>query len=237
MKMGSVDLIICHRSSGNIPYFQVGRDKQMNLDKPEELTEQMRLSDSLINSENNLDQQMQLTEEEDQNDTMMIGGIGIFLPCAQEEAENRVENGIETTREQSAVTVKRKLELEMNVKEKLEQTLKSAQAEMKEDNEHSMEWLNAFSTEDEETATGEFAAEDEEDEHSEEWLITFSQESERAVALELTAEGAEKDDEHSEEWLDIFSREAENTAARELAVADEEDTDSICFVDLWVLKK
>jgi hypothetical protein len=55
--------------------------------------------------------------------------------------------------------------------------------------------------------------------------------------LELTAlKGAEagrRDDEHSEEWLDIFSREAENTAARELAAADEEDTDNICFADLW----
>jgi hypothetical protein len=51
--------------------------------------------------------------------------------------------------------------------------------------------------------------------------------------LELTAEGVEKDDEHSEEWLDIFSREAENTATRELAAADEEDTNNICFVDLW----
>jgi hypothetical protein len=63
MKMGSVDLIVCQGSSGSIPYCQVGRDEQMNLDQPEELTEQMRLSDSLINSEMNLDQQMQLTEE------------------------------------------------------------------------------------------------------------------------------------------------------------------------------
>ena len=50
----------------------------------------------LINSEvswnqprelTNVDQQVQLTEEEDQNDILMIGGIGVFLPCAQEEVE------------------------------------------------------------------------------------------------------------------------------------------------------
>ena len=84
MKMGSVDLMIYQGSSrGSIPYFQVGRDGQMNLDQPEELTEQMRLSDSLINSKVSLDQQMQLTEEEEHQDgILMIGGIGIFLPFA-----------------------------------------------------------------------------------------------------------------------------------------------------------
>jgi hypothetical protein len=45
----------------------------------------------------------------------------------------------------------------------------------------------------------------------------FQPEAERAVALELTAEGAEKDDEHSEEWLDIFSHEAEKNATEEVA--------------------
>jgi hypothetical protein len=40
MKMGSVDLMICQgSSSGSIPYFQVGRDEQRNLDQLEELTE------------------------------------------------------------------------------------------------------------------------------------------------------------------------------------------------------
>jgi hypothetical protein len=46
----------------------------------------MRLSESLINSEMSLDQQMQLTEEENLRSLMMIGGIGIFLPFSQEEA-------------------------------------------------------------------------------------------------------------------------------------------------------
>jgi hypothetical protein len=40
MKMGSVDLMVCQGSgSRNIPYCQVGRDEQINLDQPEELTE------------------------------------------------------------------------------------------------------------------------------------------------------------------------------------------------------
>jgi hypothetical protein len=53
-EMGSVDSIDCQEGSRKIPIFQVGRDKQM------------RLSEGLINSEVSLDQQMQLTEEEDQ---------------------------------------------------------------------------------------------------------------------------------------------------------------------------
>jgi hypothetical protein len=197
MKMGSVDLIVCQESSGSILYCQEGRDEQMRPSEglmnseaswiqPGELMEQM-------SSRFDCDQRVQLTAEEDQRSRMMIGGIPIFLPSAQEEAENCVANG--AAAEQS--------QLEMTVKRKLEQTLKSAQAEMKEETEHSEEWLKAFSIEAEETATWEFAA------------------------------GAEEENEHSEEWLDIFSRETENTAARELAAADEEHTDNICFADLW----
>jgi hypothetical protein len=141
----------------------------MNLDQPEELTEQMRLSDSLINSEVNLDQQMQLTEEEEHQDgILMIGGIEVFLPSAQEEAENSVVDG--ATAEQS------QLEMTVRKERKLEQVGETAQAQL----------------------------------------------------------GAEEEDgEHSEEWLSIFSQEAENTARRELATTDEEDTNNICFVDLW----
>jgi hypothetical protein len=58
MNMGSVDLIICQGSSGSVSYCQVGRDEQVNLDQPEKLTEQMRLSDSLINLEMERDQQV-----------------------------------------------------------------------------------------------------------------------------------------------------------------------------------
>jgi hypothetical protein len=142
----------------------------------------MRLSEGLIVSEIDLDQQMQLTkEEEHQNDTLMIGGIKLFLPSAQEEAENSVVD--DATAEQS--------QLMMTVKEEMEQTLKPAQAEMKEESEHPVEWLNALSIEAEETATWEFAAEaKEEDEHSEECLSIFSHEIERVVALKLAAEEA-----------------------------------------------
>jgi ethanolamine utilization protein EutP (predicted NTPase) len=106
MKMGSVDLIVCQERNRDIPYCQVGMDEQMNLDQPEELTEQMRLYDSLINSEMEMDQQVHLTEVKDQDDLLMIGGIGIFLPSSQEEAEKCVANdaAIEIE-EQSLVTI------------------------------------------------------------------------------------------------------------------------------------
>jgi hypothetical protein len=94
MKVGSIDLIVCQEGSKNIPYFQVGRDEQINLDQPKKLIEKMRLSEGLINLEVEKDQQVQLTkEEEDQDDHLMIGGIGIFLPFAQEEAEIGVVEG------------------------------------------------------------------------------------------------------------------------------------------------
>jgi hypothetical protein len=96
----------------------VGRDEQVDFDQPEKMTEQMRLSKGLINSKVNLDQQMQLTEEEDQNDILMTGGIEIFLPSSQEEAESCIA-GAATAKEQSSGTVK----------EELEQTLEASQAE------------------------------------------------------------------------------------------------------------
>jgi hypothetical protein len=79
----------------------VGRDEQVNLDQPEELTEQMRLSEGLINSEMDLDQQMQLTEEEDMRNLLMIGGIGVFLPFSQEEAKVCVADDAATAEEHS----------------------------------------------------------------------------------------------------------------------------------------
>jgi hypothetical protein len=48
----------------------------------------MRLSEGLINSEVSLDQQMQLTEEEDQRNLLMIGGIQIFLPLSPRGGRN-----------------------------------------------------------------------------------------------------------------------------------------------------
>jgi hypothetical protein len=110
MKMGSVDLIVCQEGSGDIPYFQVGRDEQMRLseglinsevswNQPEELAEQMER-----------DQQVQLTEEKDQDDLLMIGGIGIFLPCAQEEEKMGVADGATTEQSQLTMTVREELE-------------------------------------------------------------------------------------------------------------------------------
>ena len=144
MKMGSIDLIVCQGSSRDIPYCQVGRDEQMRLseglinsemswNQPGEMTEQMI-------SKVSLDQQVQLKEEEDQDGLLMIGGIGVFLPCAQEEAEIHVVDG--TIAEQS--------QLEMTVKRKLEQTFETTEADEGKENEHSKEWLNDFSQEVEE---------------------------------------------------------------------------------------
>jgi hypothetical protein len=36
---------------------------------------------------------VQLIEEEELRDILMIGGIGVFLPCAQEEVEIDVADG------------------------------------------------------------------------------------------------------------------------------------------------
>ena len=74
-------------------------------------------------------------------------------------------------------------------------------------------------------------ADEEKNECSEEQLNDFSQQAERAVASRLTTEKEKEEEEHSEEWLDIFSTEAENNATWE--VAEEENTDNICLVDLW----
>jgi len=79
---------------------------------------------------------VQLTKEvEYQDDILMIGGIGVFLPCAQEEAEIRVADGATTKQSQ----------LEMTIKRKLEHTFETAQADEGKENEHSEEWLNDFS--------------------------------------------------------------------------------------------
>jgi hypothetical protein len=68
-----------------------------------------------MSSEMNLDQHVQLTGEEDQDNILMIGGIGVSLPFSQEEAEFCVADGAETVEEQSAVTVRRKEELEQTL--------------------------------------------------------------------------------------------------------------------------
>jgi hypothetical protein len=134
------------------------------------------------------DQQMQLTEQEELRDILMIGGIGIFLPFSQEEAEIYVAGGAATIEEQSVETVK----------EELEQVFETAQAEAEADegeNEHSEECLIAFSQEAEEAVALELTAEEAGGkEHSEEWLNDFSQGAEKkeAVALKLAAKEAKE---------------------------------------------
>jgi hypothetical protein len=66
----------------------------MSFDQPEELTEQ-------VSSKVSLDQHVQLIEEEDQ-DLLMIGGIGLFLPFTQEEAKVCVADDAAAAEEQSA---------------------------------------------------------------------------------------------------------------------------------------
>ena len=150
MNMGSVDLMVCQGSSNNIPYCQMGRDEQMNLDQPEELTEKMRLFEGLISLELSVDQQMQLTEKEDQNDILMIGGIKLFLPFAQEEAEGSVADDTTTAGEQSAMTIREEKELK--------NTLGASQVD--EENQHSVECLNTFSQEAESDVALELKAEE-----------------------------------------------------------------------------
>jgi hypothetical protein len=114
----------------------------------------MRLSEGLINSEVSLDQQMQLTEEEDLRNLLMIGGIQIFLPHSPEEAKVCVADEATTTEVgQLAETVRKK---------NWSRYLEAAQAE--EEDEHSEEWLNIFSQETEKTAALELAEVEEEEE-------------------------------------------------------------------------
>jgi hypothetical protein len=173
-EMELVDSMDCQEGSGDIPYCQVGRD------------DQMRLSEGLINSWMDLDQQVQLTEEEDLRDLLMIGGIQVFLPFAQEEAEFCIADAA-TVEEQSVVTVREE--------EKLEQTLEAAQAD-EEENEHSEECLIAFSQEAEEAVALKLTVEEagEDNEHSEEWFNIFSQETERTATGEFAEEEEEEAD-------------------------------------------
>jgi len=63
-EMESVDSMDCQEGSRKIPYCQVGRDEKVSLNQPE-----------------------QLTEEEDRENILMIGRIGIFLSLNPGEAK------------------------------------------------------------------------------------------------------------------------------------------------------
>jgi hypothetical protein len=151
----------------------------VNFDQPKELTEHMRLFESLINSEMNLDQPEKLIEEDNLRRFMMIGGIGVFLPFSQEEAEVSVADDAAAAEEQSVMTVREE--------EGLEQTLEVSQVD--EEDEHSEEWIITFSQEAERVVALELTAEEaeEDNENSEEWLNIFSQEAERTTTWEFAA--------------------------------------------------
>jgi hypothetical protein len=114
-KMISEDLIDCQGGSKEIPYCQEGKGEKMS-------------------SEMNSYQQGQMTEEKDQKDILIIGGIQIFLPGSPIEVRVCVAD-VAATERQLAETIKEE--------EELEQISKAAQEE--EGNEHSEEWLKCFS--------------------------------------------------------------------------------------------
>jgi hypothetical protein len=91
------DLIDCQEGREEIPYCQVGKGEQMRLseslmnsevssDQREELTEKM-------NSEVSSYQRGELMEKEDQKSILMIGGIEIFLPLRSVEVRACVAEG------------------------------------------------------------------------------------------------------------------------------------------------
>jgi len=151
-------------------------NSEMSWNHPEELTEQ-------VGSRIDFDQQVQMTEGGDQDDILMIGGIELFLPCAQEEAESCVA-GEATAEEQS------QLEMTVRKERKLEQECEIAQAQTKVDekeDEHSEGWLITFSQEDEITVALELTVEGakKDGEHSEEWLDIFSHKDEQNATEEV----------------------------------------------------
>jgi hypothetical protein len=152
----------------------------MSWNHPEELTQQVIL-------EMSLDQHAQLTkEEEDQDNILMIWGIGVFLPLSQEEVEICVA-GAATIEEQSAETIK----------EELEQVFETTQVEAdKGENENSEELLITLSQEVERVVALELTKKEAEgeDEHSEEWLNIFNQEDEETATWEFAEEEGQEAD-------------------------------------------
>jgi hypothetical protein len=118
-----------------------------------------------MNSELNSDQQMQLIEREDQRDLLMIGGIAIFLASSRGEVKVFIIDATKAREKQPDVTIK-----------ELEKTQVFSQAV--EEDEHSKEWLNIFSQEDENPATLKLTVEEEEN------IIDFVALCEQLEALE-----------------------------------------------------
>jgi hypothetical protein len=113
-------------------------NSEVSWNQPGELTEQV--------SSKNLDQQMQLTEVK-MDDLLMIGGIGIFLPCAQEEAEICVADGATAEQSQLTMTVKRRIGADFETAQADEGRMSSSETRSQEAEsvEHSEECLNIFS--------------------------------------------------------------------------------------------
>jgi hypothetical protein len=81
---------------------------------------------------------VQLTKE-DQDNILMIGGIGVFLPFSQGEAEVCVVGDVVIAEEQSQLT------MTVTEEEELEQTLEASQAQADEEDERFEERLYDFS--------------------------------------------------------------------------------------------
>jgi len=133
--MESEDLIDCQVGRREIPYFQEGKGEHMSSD---------------LNSY----QQGQMTEEKDQKDILIIGGIQIFLPGSPVEVRVCVVD---------VAAIERQLVETVKEEEELEKISNASQAE--EGNDHSEEWLKFFSQkyETETTATLELVATEEEE--------------------------------------------------------------------------
>jgi hypothetical protein len=114
-KMRSEDLIDCQGGSREIPYCQEGKGEKMSLEMSSY-------------------QQGQMTEEKDQKDILIIGGIQIFLPGSPVEVRVCVVD-IAAIERQPTETIMEK---------ELEQIPEATQEEGK---EHSEGWLDSFSQE------------------------------------------------------------------------------------------
>jgi hypothetical protein len=107
-EMGSEDLIDCQEGSRKFPDCQVGRGIPY-FQRERRVKDELRVE--FISAE-------ELTEEKDQKDILIIGGIQIFLPLSPVEARVCVADAA-TGERQPAVTVRREME----------QTSEAAQAE------------------------------------------------------------------------------------------------------------
>jgi hypothetical protein len=102
-EMGSVDLIDCQVGSREFPNFQVGREKEMRLSESLRSSEVSSCQQGVLidgdscgfaDHVNEDDEKLNtsITKEEDQRSILIIGGIKIFLPNSQVEANAHDES-------------------------------------------------------------------------------------------------------------------------------------------------